>query len=838
MPDSYTKLLLHLDGADEAQSTTDDGVTGHTITFGGTAQLDTAQSKFGVSSLLLDGNSDYITAPDHADWSFGTGDWTIDFWVRWNGADTDPVVFCSRHKDAQNYFYLYKANGTDSGDFQLHWKVGNVVVCSYKVTWDPTPDQWYHIAIVRHTTSMYFFINGASQTLTVTTAVSTNDLTFTGAVLKFGDYEGSYYLNGWMDEIRVSKGIARWVANFEVPWEAYSDNNPTFTETAEDTGSPGFDHAWIESTDGSSTINANKTRVDVTGAPASWDDDCIEFDINNGEEDCYAYMEMTYTSQLNYFKTEVVFTDISDFSNTEARWFAVGKDTPNGKLCMGFRLYDDNGTFKIQAGVFRDGSSATYYSQIGSAVINTPYILEFMWDAAAETWAWRIDGVPQPNDIDGTDPVESDGALTTGHGDRITRLVFGAYDNSAGAPAFVICQDNLELNDDDYAYIAPTVVTPDVLSLTMAIQTPTISIGTTILPDTLSLALTGHTPTISIDYTHTPNTFTLNLTQHTSVILTGITVLPDTLSLALTQQEITVIGSCTITPDTLLFNVGLLAPTVYDIITVLPDILSLALTSQVPIVMDIITIMPDCFNLELIQAVPLISIDCTVLPAAFTLALLLQTPNPCIGWPTMTADILAALIDPYSGGAWVWLAEIEIPGYSAIRLARNTEDVIYSGNTFLANNFDIGLSALVGDGSIPRIVLRVVQDGDQVLEDQVNASEGACGGTIKIIRAHEDFLAEFIDELEMTVNILNAESDTDYVQFNLGIPNPLLRKIPIRRSTSKICPFAKPGLFKGVECQYAGGDTTCTGKYSDCCTKGNQVHFGAELGLDPNNTRV
>jgi hypothetical protein len=71
-------LLAHLDGA-----TSETAEIGGIFTFAGTAQLDTAQYKFGVSSLLLDGNSGYITLPDSADWNLGSGDFTLDLWARW-----------------------------------------------------------------------------------------------------------------------------------------------------------------------------------------------------------------------------------------------------------------------------------------------------------------------------------------------------------------------------------------------------------------------------------------------------------------------------------------------------------------------------------------------------------------------------------------------------------------------------------------------------------------------------------------------------------------------------------------------------------------------------------
>ena len=74
------KLLSLFNGADEA--TTYTAETGQIVTFVATAQLDTAQKEIGSSSLLLDGSGDYCTVPDSADWTFGSGNFTIDMWIR------------------------------------------------------------------------------------------------------------------------------------------------------------------------------------------------------------------------------------------------------------------------------------------------------------------------------------------------------------------------------------------------------------------------------------------------------------------------------------------------------------------------------------------------------------------------------------------------------------------------------------------------------------------------------------------------------------------------------------------------------------------------------------
>ncbi len=202
--------------------------------------------------------------------------------------------------------------------------------------------------------------------------------------------------------------------------------------------------------------------------------------------------------------------------------------------------------------------------------------------------------------------------------------------------------------------------------------------------------------------------------------------------------------------------------------------------------------------------------------------------------PFMDAD----LIDPFSGGAWLWLVEIAVPGETTQRIARNTADVRYDGTDFDKSNIQIGQQIFTGDGSIPRVTLKVMQDASRAIEGLINDTEGALGAAVKLIRVNERFLETPVSALEADYDNLAAESDSEWVTFTLGMPNPLTQRFPLDIYSSSMCPLATPSLFKGPKCQYAGGDGTCTGTYEDCFTKGNAVHFGAELGLNPNVVRI
>ena len=210
-------LLVHADGADGSTAFTDSSANAHTITANGNAQADTAQSKFGGASFLSDGTSDYLSLDGNADFTFGTADFTIDFWVRLN-AKTDYQIFYDGRPSSTNgvypsIFYDFAAD-----------KFAYYVSSANRITGTTTPSTgtWYHIAVVRSGTSSKMFVNGNQEGATYT---DSNNYLAGGAGRPFiGAHSatvGAYALKGWMDEVRVSKGIARWTSNFTPPSSPY-----------------------------------------------------------------------------------------------------------------------------------------------------------------------------------------------------------------------------------------------------------------------------------------------------------------------------------------------------------------------------------------------------------------------------------------------------------------------------------------------------------------------------------------------------------------------------------------------------------------------------------------
>lgn len=221
--DSNTVLLLNCDGTDTSPDFADTSVGGstHTVTANGNAQVDTAQKKFGTGALLLDGTGDYLSVPDSADWNFGSGDFTIDCWVRFNSlaVGNDAPFICGQYEDGDNYWYLEAQSGSNALEFRVQDTGTNTIAISG--TWSSqTTATWYHVALSRSGSNFYMFIDGTLLSMTGTPdSSSVPDIS---GGLNIGVLTNSNYLNGWIDEFRISKGVARWTSSFTPPTEAYT----------------------------------------------------------------------------------------------------------------------------------------------------------------------------------------------------------------------------------------------------------------------------------------------------------------------------------------------------------------------------------------------------------------------------------------------------------------------------------------------------------------------------------------------------------------------------------------------------------------------------------------
>jgi len=234
--DSYTKLLLHCDGVDGSQLFPDASASDHTVTAHADAQVDTALQEFGTGSLLLDGTGDYLSVQNHADFNFGVGDFTIDCWVRWGETPTGSQAIMAHYDQGTNqraWSFLATATGFSVyfSDDGAH-SDGHFVILPW--TYSIVADTWYHLALVRSGNNVILFVDGilqSSQAMNYTLHDSTANVTI-GCSLVSGS-PATDIMTGNVDELRVSKGIARWTANFIPSTSAYTSSDSESEEESE-----------------------------------------------------------------------------------------------------------------------------------------------------------------------------------------------------------------------------------------------------------------------------------------------------------------------------------------------------------------------------------------------------------------------------------------------------------------------------------------------------------------------------------------------------------------------------------------------------------------------------
>lgn len=208
-------LLLHCDGSNGSTTFTDSGPGAKTVT-ATAAQISTAQSKFGGASALFNGSSARLSVPASADFDFGTGDFTIEIWARFASHTTVQTLF-GNYQNSTNGWSLQRRSDTNT------IRLGNGDTALIDVSWTPTDNTWYHLAVCRSGTSLRAFVDGSQVGSTATSSDnisgSTNEL-LVGAL-----YFGSFvqHFNGYIDDLRITKGVARYTSNFTAPASAFLD---------------------------------------------------------------------------------------------------------------------------------------------------------------------------------------------------------------------------------------------------------------------------------------------------------------------------------------------------------------------------------------------------------------------------------------------------------------------------------------------------------------------------------------------------------------------------------------------------------------------------------------
>lgn len=209
-------LLLHGDGSNGSTTFVDNSPTPQTFTVAGNTQISTAAAKFGGASMKFDGAGDYIYSAGSAEVAFGTGDFTVEFWVRRSAVGVTQFVIgvqAPSGSAADRWSLYFLAANT------LNFYNGNTIKLTSTTTF--AVGTWYHAAVCRSAGTARLYVNGVQEAsvadVVTYTAAATRPLIGTDT-----DFV-SLPFNGYIDDLRVTKGVARYTTAFTPHVSAHPD---------------------------------------------------------------------------------------------------------------------------------------------------------------------------------------------------------------------------------------------------------------------------------------------------------------------------------------------------------------------------------------------------------------------------------------------------------------------------------------------------------------------------------------------------------------------------------------------------------------------------------------
>lgn len=227
---NYVSLLVPGNGPNNSINFKDWSKYDTELTRGGDTIISNTQSKFGGTSIYLDGTGDFISIPSSPQMNFGSGDFTIEAWIRLT-TNTVANVIMSNMTDgsATNSYYYFITTAAGLLQFQIRDGAGlqNLI----GTTTIPI-NTWTHVAVTRSGNNIKLFVNGVLEGTLISSKVLTQRVTNIGRFF----YNGSNlsYFNGYIADVRVTKGLSRYNDTFEVRDRAfpYKNFDQTFYTTS------------------------------------------------------------------------------------------------------------------------------------------------------------------------------------------------------------------------------------------------------------------------------------------------------------------------------------------------------------------------------------------------------------------------------------------------------------------------------------------------------------------------------------------------------------------------------------------------------------------------------
>lgn len=205
-------VLLHMQGANNGTTFTDSGPNSLTCTAFGNAKTITSDFKWGNSCGNFDGSGDYLTIAASSVMDFGTGNYTVEMWVKWTSVSGAQTLI-----DFGNGTTVLRIDG---GNTLYVFDAGAYMAFGTSIS-QLSAGIWYNIAFVRSGDTRTLYVDGVSvwSGTRVGSSGSSSITTKVGA-----RYDSALAFNGKMQDLRATKGVARYTSNFTPPTQAFPDS--------------------------------------------------------------------------------------------------------------------------------------------------------------------------------------------------------------------------------------------------------------------------------------------------------------------------------------------------------------------------------------------------------------------------------------------------------------------------------------------------------------------------------------------------------------------------------------------------------------------------------------
>ncbi len=165
---------------------------------------------------------DYLIAPYNTFGDFGTGDFTVEFWMRASPAGTYVTVVGTQTIAGNSTAGIWRASNrfNSNNGIYFNYTTGSTFVDITFTTTNYNDNAWHHVAFTRASGTLRAFVDGTQvgSNQTVTQSLSS------GQRLAVGwNAQDSAFYTGYIDDLRITRGYARYTSNFTAPTAAFRD---------------------------------------------------------------------------------------------------------------------------------------------------------------------------------------------------------------------------------------------------------------------------------------------------------------------------------------------------------------------------------------------------------------------------------------------------------------------------------------------------------------------------------------------------------------------------------------------------------------------------------------